>query len=191
MKIASASRHYNYFRDYDPSVGRYVQSDPIGLDGGLNTFAYVGGDPVAGVDPLGLEYGAAYSTELRHMGWRPPPPKECCGKPSYFDCLANCIEKHRFSWNAVTAVNLGNTALNAAFGRTSRGGISKPAHSTSWQHRVGSAASRATGNVRYSHAGRAIGRAFIVPLIAEGFYDLGVELRCAFVCADCDNRDNP
>lgn len=45
---------YNYYRDYDPSMGRYVQSDPIGLRGGINLFTYARGAPLSLIDPLGL-----------------------------------------------------------------------------------------------------------------------------------------
>jgi len=44
---------YNYHRDYDPLVGRYVESDPVGLRAGLNTYGYVGENPIIGIDPFG------------------------------------------------------------------------------------------------------------------------------------------
>lgn len=51
---AETGLHYNYFRDYEPGTGRYVESDPIGLNGDINTYAYVGGDPIGLMDLWGL-----------------------------------------------------------------------------------------------------------------------------------------
>jgi RHS repeat-associated protein len=46
--------YYNYFRDYDPAIGRCLQSDPIGLKGGLNTYVYTVNHPIRYKDTHGL-----------------------------------------------------------------------------------------------------------------------------------------
>ncbi len=70
---AETGRHYNYFRDYDSTLGRYVQSDPIGLAGGLNTYLYANGDPIRYSDPNGLIAPAVWAAAV-----------------AYARCLAEC-----------------------------------------------------------------------------------------------------
>jgi len=56
--------HYNYFRDYDPYTARYLQSDPIGLNGGVNTYRYGYANPTKYIDAYGLS--AADVEEIRN-----------------------------------------------------------------------------------------------------------------------------
>jgi RHS repeat-associated protein len=70
---AETGLHYNLRRDYEPAIGRYVESDPIGLDGGLNTYAYVAASPLRFIDPKGLAY-CEYSITTGHMVCQPNDP---------------------------------------------------------------------------------------------------------------------
>ncbi|AWV06537.1 type IV secretion protein Rhs [Lysobacter maris] len=67
---AASGLNYNYFRDYEAGVGRYLQSDPIGLMGGLSTYGYVDGLPLASADPLGLQ--SALRRPPYNPGWSGP-----------------------------------------------------------------------------------------------------------------------
>jgi len=65
--------HYNYFRDYDPVTGRYVQSDPIGLAGGPNTHVYADANPLVAVDPLGLQGRTSALAQAVRVALEPAP----------------------------------------------------------------------------------------------------------------------
>lgn len=51
---AETGHDYNYFRDYDSTIGRYVEGDPTGIDGGMNIYVYANSDPLRIIDPSGL-----------------------------------------------------------------------------------------------------------------------------------------
>jgi len=66
---AETGLNYNYFRNFDPAVGRYVESDPVGLTGGsYSTYAYANGNPISYIDPSGLTSVEAAITEAIASG---------------------------------------------------------------------------------------------------------------------------
>jgi RHS repeat-associated protein len=63
---SATGMNYNYFRDYDPATGRYVQSDPIGLGAGLSTYNYVGANSFRRSDQKGLiAFGSTCDAQMR------------------------------------------------------------------------------------------------------------------------------
>jgi len=87
---AEAGKHYNYFRDYDPQTGRYLESDPIGLDGGLNTYVYVGAKPLGLVDPRGLKSQAQCVLDAFAKNYIDMRNAGVIGGDKFFHCKANC-----------------------------------------------------------------------------------------------------
>jgi len=81
--------HYNYFRDYEPSTGRYIEFDPIGLAGGTNPFIYVNANPLRFIDQDGLRY----SPYEHGMDWDGNPvnlPQPLPPDSDYGPTLVNC-----------------------------------------------------------------------------------------------------
>jgi RHS repeat-associated protein len=74
---------YNRHRDYDPTSGRYVQADPIGLEGDANPYGYASANPLGNIDPDGLE-SATYDANGR---WRSPLPPNADPFGDMFDFL--------------------------------------------------------------------------------------------------------
>lgn len=110
---------YNYFRDYDPSIGRYTQSDPIGLQGGLNTYTYAYDDPANLTDPKGLYVPADDPyCDPRWPGCRLAPATSDFLDPEFQECYASCRTERYYictPWTlAGTGIGAGLTGLSGA-----------------------------------------------------------------------------
>ncbi|WP_336340934.1 RHS repeat-associated core domain-containing protein [Stenotrophomonas muris] len=94
---AASGLFYNYQREYDPAVGRYSQSDPIGLMGGISTYGYSAARPTDRIDELGLKAsckctkeGAKITVKLKFKG-------EAASDSARITSLLSSVER---SWSA-------------------------------------------------------------------------------------------
>ncbi len=118
--------HYNYFRDYEPGVGRYVESDPIGLNAGMNTYSYVLSNPLYWTDKRGLINdnslcgGLPYEQQVGCRNFFFPPPLTCeeggnCCENSFVNCYSSCTEyinNEFLFWNRTETTVAANVVYN-------------------------------------------------------------------------------
>ncbi|RDC60007.1 putative deoxyribonuclease RhsC [Alteripontixanthobacter maritimus] len=88
-----ADLYYNRYRDYDPTTGRYIQANPIGLAGGSNPYIYVEANPINKIDPLGLfaDPGHNYTKSPRTHPRPPSPARRFLGSFQFISNVADLV----------------------------------------------------------------------------------------------------
>jgi RHS repeat-associated protein len=103
--------NYNYFRDYDPGIGRYAESDPIGLFGGLNTYLYAQASPLLLVDMRGL-LGLFPEIPKKPIDTITPSPTKLFGKEQGMVCAKQCTRlKNPRSTPGLAAIEICNELM--------------------------------------------------------------------------------
>ena len=117
---------YNYSRDYDPLLGRYLESDLIGLRGGLNTYAYVDSRPILFFDTKGHQAGRTEIGPMPEDAESPAflpnnatvvPPGT---SPAYVTCYLNCLEEQGFAMARRVALACGGVGAAIGVGIAAR-----------------------------------------------------------------------
>ena len=171
---AETGLHYNYYRDYDPDTGRYLQPDPIGLKGGVNTYTYADNNPLRFVDPLGLSTCA----------------------PDDEDCIRRCLEAFPYLKGIAPWVLSGLVNLKTL--SEYRKGLSGPGGKSIWTSidrrlpgignpNSGATVSRGTiGRIKY------VGRVGTAAVAASAFsfgYGVSAMVQCIVDCEDGEYED--
>jgi RHS repeat-associated protein len=155
---AETNQRYAMFRDcYDTAIGRFCQSDPIGLSGGLNTFSYAYNNPVSLYDPAGL-----------------------CAC-NLVTCVGKCIKNYGGDY-ALIALGLGSPFASVPFP-----GNKQLLGSTNQYTSLFSMATRSLGFSGVARVARSLNPIANVAAAGAGGYLLGLSANCGIRCAiNCD-----
>jgi RHS repeat-associated protein len=174
--------YFTHYRVYDPETGRWLSRDPIGENGGLNLYGYVGGNPVSSTDPLGLSPNGSSGG----AGSGGSQGQQCDGdncKQTFLDCVAQCIRAYD---PLNDGSKIGLTAAGGTFPK-SWVGLPRGLGGASPMTTVPSAAAHALGGGgagTLGGAARGLGRMASPMWIGYGVYLFGMEAYCATSCAN-------